>query len=128
MLTAVDEAPFTRRQKLKLYRLGICPRLNWLLTNKWVPDNLDREKPGGFCYEILEEMVWYDKTYKPQYPTHSKSQEVLISQPFPLSTRSSKSMPIPHRIDPTVRCLVEKNLESEIAFLIRKKSKPAVEV
>ena len=32
MLTTVDEAPLTGREKLKLYSLGICPRLNCLLT------------------------------------------------------------------------------------------------
>ena len=32
MLQAVDRCPITRRQKLKLYKLGICPRLNWPLT------------------------------------------------------------------------------------------------
>lgn len=32
MLQAVDRCPVTRHQKLKLYKLGICPRLNWPLT------------------------------------------------------------------------------------------------
>ena len=28
----MDQCPVTRRQKLKLWKLGICPRLTWLLT------------------------------------------------------------------------------------------------
>jgi len=32
MLKAVDSAPITRRQKLRLYKAGICPHLSWLLT------------------------------------------------------------------------------------------------
>ena len=32
MLQAVDKIPLTRQQKLKLYKLAICPRLTWLLT------------------------------------------------------------------------------------------------
>lgn len=32
MLESVDQCPVTRKQKLKLYKLGICPRLNWPLT------------------------------------------------------------------------------------------------
>ena len=32
MLKVVDETPLTRKQKVKVYSLGICPRLNWLLT------------------------------------------------------------------------------------------------
>ena len=32
MFKVVDETPLTRKQKVKIYSLGICPRLNWLLT------------------------------------------------------------------------------------------------
>ena len=32
LLTHVDQTLVTRKQKLKLYRLGICPRLSWDLT------------------------------------------------------------------------------------------------
>ena len=32
MLKAVDRFPVTRCQKLKLYKVGICPRLSWPLT------------------------------------------------------------------------------------------------
>ena len=32
LLKSVDEVPVTRKQKLKLFRLGICPRLSWDLT------------------------------------------------------------------------------------------------
>ena len=37
MLKAVDAAPVTRRQKLRLYKAGICPRLTWLLTIQELP-------------------------------------------------------------------------------------------
>ncbi len=32
MLQAVDQCPLTRKQKHKLYKLGICHRLTWLLS------------------------------------------------------------------------------------------------
>ena len=32
ILKFVDETPLVRKQKLKIYSLEICPRLNWLLT------------------------------------------------------------------------------------------------
>ena len=32
MPKVVDETPLTRKQKVKIYSLGICTRLNWLLT------------------------------------------------------------------------------------------------
>ena len=45
MLEVVNETAPTRKQKVKVYSLGICPRLNWLLTINefplsWIKDNL----------------------------------------------------------------------------------------
>ena len=36
-LDLVNCCPLTRRQKLKLYRAGVCPRLSWLLTIEELP-------------------------------------------------------------------------------------------
>ena len=46
MLQAVDRCSVTRCQKLKLYKLGICPRLNWPLTihefsTSWIERELE---------------------------------------------------------------------------------------
>ena len=46
LLDRVDQTPITRKQKLKLYRLGICPRFSWDLTISefpisWVEKTLD---------------------------------------------------------------------------------------
>ena len=46
MLTAIDRAPLTRRQKFLMYSAGVCPRLTWpLLTQEfpitWVERELD---------------------------------------------------------------------------------------
>ena len=37
MLKAVDRSPVTRHQKLRLYKLAICPRLSWALTVEEFP-------------------------------------------------------------------------------------------
>ena len=37
MLQRVDNVPVTRQQKLKLYRVGICPRLTWDLAVNSLP-------------------------------------------------------------------------------------------
>ena len=37
MLDAIDTAPLTRQQKLRLYRYGVCPRLSWPLTVEDLP-------------------------------------------------------------------------------------------
>ena len=46
LLSRVDNVPVTRKQKIKLYRLGICPRLSWDLTISeypvsWLEKTLD---------------------------------------------------------------------------------------
>ena len=46
MLDCINSCPLTRRQKLKMYRAGVCPRLTWLLTIEelpisWVEKKLD---------------------------------------------------------------------------------------
>ena len=46
MLCKIDRCPLTRKQKLLLYRAGVCPRMSWLLTIEefpitWVEKNLD---------------------------------------------------------------------------------------
>ena len=46
MLRKIDACPLTRKQKLLLYRAGLCPRLSWLLTIEefpisWIEKNLN---------------------------------------------------------------------------------------
>ena len=46
MLEKVDKCPVTRKQKLKLYRAGVCPQLTWLLSleefpTSWVQGNME---------------------------------------------------------------------------------------
>ena len=37
MLSAIDESPLTRQQKLRLYKHGVCPRLSWPLLVEEFP-------------------------------------------------------------------------------------------
>ena len=37
MLNKIDACPLTRKQKLLLYRTGVCPRLSWQLTIEELP-------------------------------------------------------------------------------------------
>ncbi len=46
LLTIVDKIGVTRRQKLMIYKLGVCPRLNWPLTifqfsSTWIERELE---------------------------------------------------------------------------------------
>ena len=55
LLARVDETLVTRKQKLKLYRLGICPRISWDLTISEFP------------------VSWIEKTLDPLVTRHLKS-------------------------------------------------------
>ena len=51
MLKNIDICPLTRKQKLLLYKAGVCPRLSWLLTIEempisWVEKNLNALATG----------------------------------------------------------------------------------
>ena len=44
MLTSIDETPLTRKQKLRLYSGGVCPRLTWpLLIQEFPTTWMDRQ-------------------------------------------------------------------------------------
>ena len=44
MLSAIDEMPLKPQQKLRLFRLGVCPRLSWpLLIEEFPITWLERE-------------------------------------------------------------------------------------
>jgi len=64
MLKAVDAAPVTRRQKLRLYKAGICPRLTWLLAR-------------GNSYKICEEVGGSSQVSQYSSPIPSPENEWL---------------------------------------------------
>ena len=58
LLTRVDATPVTRKQKLRLYTLGICLRITWDLTVSefplsWLEKNID----SLVCQQIPQTMV-----------------------------------------------------------------------
>jgi len=72
MLQAVDRCPVTLRQKLKLYKLGISPRLNWLLTIHEFP------------------ISWIEHELEAMATRFSSSGPALQSLPTPTSYTSPK--------------------------------------
>ena len=53
MLEAVDNSLVTRRQKLRLYRYGVCPRLSWpLLVDDFHITYVDRTPTTATCLKI----------------------------------------------------------------------------
>jgi hypothetical protein len=57
MLTAVDNAPLTKRQKLRLYSAGVCPCLSWpLLTQEFPITWVERELES--CHTPHQALGW----------------------------------------------------------------------
>ena len=88
---------------------------------------MHRGTPGRPCYEI------YLKKSDVTRSTNHNILHILIAEGLhflAISTlyRSSKQCQLLTSNDSTVRHMAEKNLESEMAFIIRKKFKSAVEV
>ena len=112
MLEVVDETPLTRKQKVKIYSLGISPRLNWLLTiNEF-----------SLSTRYLKRWTGLTKSANPNmfYIPRSEGGLQLPS----ISTLYKKLQVSKHRQlltskDATVRHLAENNLETEIKSIRR---------
>ena len=58
----------TRKQKLLLYKAGVCPRMNWELVTGDFPISshlnllMDLFNPGGDCHEVPQEVVRFGST------------------------------------------------------------------
>ena len=130
LLQAVDGCLVTRHQKLKLFKLGICPRLNWLLTIykypiMWIERELDLmttkflKKWAGLAKSANTGLL-----YLPQ-------RDGGLNLPSPSSLyqclQVSRQCQLLTCADPTVRLIVEENLKSEMASK-RKKFCPAMVV
>ena len=65
LLKAVDQCPVTRRQKLKLWKLGVCPRLNWLLTIYEFPLSWIERQLEGLVTRHLKKWAGLAKSANP---------------------------------------------------------------
>ena len=90
MLNAVDQSPVTRRQKLKLYKQGVCPRLNWLLTIEEFPISLIERNLEAPATRYLKRGQECQNQPTPTLSTWHKEKVVCNYQQFQLATRNSK--------------------------------------
>lgn len=67
MLKSVDQRPVTRKQKLKLYKLGICPRLNWSLTIHEFPLTWIEQQLEATATHYLKKLAGLAKPANPIY-------------------------------------------------------------
>ena len=87
MLHAVDKTPLTSQQKLKTYRQGVCPRLNWLLLIYEYPFTWI-EKLDALATKYLKRWAGLARSANPNVlflPTRAS-----IFHQYPPSTRVSR--------------------------------------
>ena len=130
MFKVVDETPLTRKQKVKIYSLEICPRLNWLLTINefllsWIKRQLDATSTS-----YLKRWTGLTKSANPNMfyiPRSEGGLQLPSISTLYKKLQASKHSQLVTSKDTTVRHLAEKNLETEIKS-IRKIFKPSMEV
>ena len=129
MLTAVDQCSVSRKQKLKLYRLGIYPRLNWLLTTHEFPLSWIERQLEASATQYLKKWAGMVKSANPNLLYLSKQSGGLN---LPAITTLYKQLQVSRQSqlllssDPCVRKIAEKNFQSEM--IKQKKFSPALEV
>ena len=105
LLQAVDRSLVTRHQKLKLFKLGICPRLNWLIMIyeyplSWIEKELDSmttrhlKKWAGLAKSANTSLL-----YLPQQDGGLNLSPPLLALPTPsgLKTVPAANIVRPHR-------------------------------
>ena len=130
MLQAVDRCPVTRRQKLKLYKLGICPRLNWPLTIHEFSISWIERKLEAMATRFIKRWAGLAKSANPNllYLPKRDSGLNLPSLSFLYKQlQVSRQCQILTSADPCVSRIAENGLQSEISAE-RKKFRPAVMV
>ena len=125
----MDAAPVTRRQKLRLYKAGICPRLSWLLNIEELPFTWVERK-------LEATATWFLKKWAGLAKSANTSLLYLLQKMGGLNLPSlsvfhkqlqvSRQCQLLASINPCVCHLAEKHLKED--QLTRKIFKPAVVV
>ena len=125
-LTATDQSPLSRQQKLRIYRLAICPRLTWLLSLTDLPLTWVERTLEPLATRLLKK--WYGIsrlcTNLPVQgkwrPGHSLHHHLLQESP------SVQVQPAETSTDSTYRFLAERKHARDIGT--HRKRKPTEEV
>ena len=130
MLQLVDQSGVTRLQKLKLYKLAICPRLTWLLSIQEYPASWIEKELEGPTTKFLKQWAGLTKSATPNR-LYLPKQDGGLNLPSVSSLykclQCSRQCQLLTSSDPTVRRIAEDNLQLEIVTQ-RKMFKPAVMV
>ena len=130
MLQAVDKCPVTRRQKLKLYKLGICPRLNWPLTIHEFPLTWIEREMEAMATHFLKKWAGLAKSANPNLlylPQRDGGLNLSSLSSLYKRLQVSRQCQLLTSADPCVRRIAEQGLQSEITAQW-KKIRPAIVV
>ena len=87
MLTSIDACPLTRKQKLLLYKAGVCPRLSWLLTIEQFPISWVEKHLNTLATAYLKKWAGLARSSNTAIIHLPPKMVALICPSFPLSTR-----------------------------------------
>ena len=130
MLKSVDQCPVTRKQKLKLYKLGVCPRLNWPLTIHELPLTWIERQLEATATRYLKKWAGLAKPANPNLlylPKESGGLSLPSLSSLYKQLQISRQCQLLTSSDPCVRRIAEKGLQSE-ELVQRKKFRPAITV
>ena len=130
MLQAVDKCPLTSRQKLRLYKAGVCPRLSWLLLIEELPITWVERELEATATRFLKKWAGLAKcanTALLYLPTKRGGLNLPALTSLYKRLQVSRQSQLLMSPDGSVRLLAERNLQHELSMM-RKKFKPAVTV
>ena len=122
----VDQCPVTRKQKLKLYKLGICPTLTWPLTINEFPISWVERVLEATTTRYLKRWAGLTKSTNPSVlylPRSSGGLGLTSVVSHHKTLQVSRQAQLLTSTDSTVRRLAEKNLQAEV-HVMRKNSEP----
>ena len=130
MLKCVDQCPVTRHQKLRIYKLGVCPRLNWSLTIHQFPLTWIERQLQPLATRSLKKWSGLAKSANPNLLYLSQKQGGLG---LPSLSSLHKRLQVSRQCqlltspDPCVRFIADNNLQHELSAS-RMKFRPATAV
>ena len=126
MLQRIYSCPLTRKQRLLLYRIGVCPRLSWLLIIEELPISWVEKNADTLATDFLKKWSGLARSANvaPLYLSHKLGGlNLLLISSLHKKLQVSRQGQLVTSQDPCVRLMAEKRMMRE-ATLSRHKFRP----
>ena len=127
MLTAIDETPLTRKQKLLLYSGGVCPRMTWPLLIQEFPATWMEQEVDSLVTRYLKKWSGLGRpgnTALLHLPRAKGGLNLPCLSSLHRKLQVSRQCQLRMSQDSCVRFLADRNLQQELR-LTRKRFRPA---